>query len=158
MESGSAELGEEMDFSKSQNKRVVSYAVLEDISDSESNGVRFVVFATHWSSGTDAAALAELHGKQAESMSRIMREVLSHDDYARLPVVVAGDFNTYYSSEAYQRLLTDGGLTDAEASENGVDHIATARCRTDSLAFMETEATKPASDHYPIYCNIKIGG
>lgn len=83
-----------------------------------------------------------------------------------LPVVVAGDFNTYYSSEAYQRLLTDGGLTDAEASENGVDavrawivdHIATARCRTDSFAFMETEATKTASDHYPIYCNIKIGG
>lgn len=161
VESGSVELGEEMPFERSQNKRVVSYAVLEDVSDSGSRGVRMVVFATHWSSGQPQA----LVNMQSANMSRIIREVLAREDYARLPVVAAADFNAVYSNEAYRSLLSDCGFADADAAVNGasavqpiVDHIAIAGCTPERFELVWTPYIEQASDHRPVFCDIKIGG
>lgn len=162
VESGSYELGEEMSFSVSQNKRVVSYAVLEDISNTQSNGLRIVVFSTHWSSGQPQS----LTNQQSESMQNVMRTVLSQKDYSLLPVVAAADYNVQYSNEAYQLLLSGCGLSDADYSvrkdslmdQTIVDHIAVAGCTAERFMKYAADYTQQASDHKPIVCDIKIGG
>lgn len=161
LESGSYELGEEHSFDRSQNKRVVSYAVLEDITDTDSNGVRIVVFATHWSSGQPQSLI----NTQSESMQTIMRNVLSQKDYARLPVIAAADYNVLYPNEAYQSLLSGMKMIDADAAVNNeavdqsiVDHIAIAGCTVVSFSKSYADYISVASDHAPISCQIKIGG
>ncbi len=158
VDSGSEKLGEEIAFETSQNKRVVSWAVLEDIS----KGIRIVVFATHWSSGQPQTLI----NTQSANMATIIQNVLAKKDYARLPVIVGGDFNTTYDNEAYQSLLSSNGLSDADESANGksgmltwmIDHIATSGCNTETFVRYLTDYTEQASDHTPIYCDIKIGG
>lgn len=160
LKSGSVELGEEMPFAQSENKRVVSYAILEDISKTNSNGIRVVVFSTHWSSGQEQA----LVDQQSQSMQDVIRSVLSEADYGLLPVIVAGDFNTDYNNQAYQALLSGCGLADADMTANGltyatiVDHIALKNCDVVSMVQKTQAPTPQASDHAPIVCEIKIGG
>lgn len=162
LESGSVELGEEIPFATSQNKRVVSYAVLEDISQTGSCGMRMVVFATHWSSGQPQ----ECVNAQSERMQSVIRTVLSKADYATLPIIAAADFNVLYENEAYQALLSGCGLADADSTLHApagpdmtiVDHIATRNCKVVGFLKFTADYTQQASDHKPIVCEIQIGG
>lgn len=160
VESGSYRLGEEIPFDRSQNKRVVSYAVLEDKTKGESDGQRLIVFATHWSSGQPQT----LVNQQSESMQTIIASVLSQKNYAALPVIVAADFNCYYANEAYQNLLSGASLVDVEATVNPaylspiVDHIAVKNAHPTSFLLYQPDYTADASDHKPIFCEIQIGG
>ena len=164
-ESGSFRLGEEVPFATSQNKRVVSYAVLEDIRDFANNpawGRRIIVFATHWSSGQPQ----ETVNAQASSTAQAVATVLQKEDYGELPVILAADFNVPYANEAYQALLATCGLADADHQIRGeagmdtgiVDHIAFLRCSVSAFTKITSEAANSASDHHPICCQIKIGG
>ncbi len=174
VESGSRELGEwntdgtsVVTFESSACKRVVSWAVLEDITDTTSKGTRIVVFATHWTYYTDTS-VENVTTWQAQNMVNTIKDVLAKKEYACLPVVVAGDFNKYYNIAAYKDLLAGAGLSDVQATLAGdagipndklvVDHIAIAGCEATSFTLYDGEHVGEASDHKPVWCNIKIGG
>ncbi len=153
IDAGSYELGEEHSFERSQNKRVVSFAILEALETSN----RISVFSTHWSSGQPQ----ELINMQSKNMQSVIKNV--SNKYSDIPVVVAADFNTLYNNEAYQSLLSGCSLSDVDRAVNGsdmdcsiVDHIAIKGCS--ALTFIKpTDAyTDRASDHKPIICDICV--
>ncbi|MBR4014531.1 MAG: hypothetical protein IKJ00_09605 [Clostridia bacterium] len=128
------------------NYRNVSYAILKD-------GEQLIaVFATHW--GTDS----NLHASQLADMQSCMNEVLT-GEYADIPVVIAGDFNSAATATEYSKLITDGGYFNVDAATS-VDHIAVKGFEVVGAGRDTKSYTKFASDHKPIYADIaiKIGG
>ncbi|MBQ8817778.1 MAG: hypothetical protein IJZ83_04310 [Clostridia bacterium] len=126
------------------NYRNVSYAILKD-------GEQLIaVFATHW--GTDSAN----HASQLADMQSCMNEVLT-GEYADIPVVIAGDFNSAATATEYSKLITEGGYTNVDAATS-VDHIAVKGFEVVGAGRDTKSYTKFASDHKPIYADIKIGG
>ena len=126
------------------NNRNVSYAILKD-------GEQLIaVFATHW--GTDSAN----HASQLADMQSCMSEVLT-GEYADIPVVIAGDFNSLKNGTEYTTLLGTT-YTDAVTSATSVDHIAVKGFSVVGQGMDTKSYTKFASDHKPIYADIKIGG
>jgi len=127
-----------------ENQRNVCYAILKD-------GEQLVaVFATHWS--TDSSK----HAAQLASVQAYMSEVLV-GDYANIPVVIAGDFTSLKNGENYTALLGET-YTDAVTSATSVDHIAVKGFTVVGQGMETRSYTKFASDHKPIYADIKIGG
>lgn len=155
-ESGFMKLTEEASFQKSHNKRVVTWAILEDVSESERNGTRLAVFNTHWS-------FAEYKGVSLEpirqAQAKEMQDLINGEKFRSLPIVVGGDFNTVYSDPLYGDLLKNCKLSDADMTVNGritcniVDHIAVSDAEI--LSYVIHHADQ-ASDHNPIYCDIQI--
>ncbi|MBR2432026.1 MAG: endonuclease/exonuclease/phosphatase family protein, partial [Clostridia bacterium] len=124
------------------NNRNVSYAILKD-------GEQMIaVFATHW--GTDSAK----HASQLSDMQACMGEVLT-GDYANIPVVILGDFNTLKNGTGYTALLGET-YTDAVTSATSVDHIAVKGFEVVGQGMDTQSYTKFASDHKPIYADIAI--
>ncbi len=156
VESGFIKLTEEAPFERSCNKRVVTWTILEDVRSGEAHGGKLAVFNTHWSfaeyKGTSLAPIREAQAKE-------MRELINGEKFQGLPKVIGGDLNTVYSDPLYGELLQNCGLSDADMTANGkitynnVDHIAVSGAEIE--AFM-APPTENASDHYPIYCDIKI--
>ena len=85
-----------------------------------------------------------------------MNEVLT-GEYADIPVVIAGDFNSLKNGTEYTTLLGTT-YTDAVTSATSVDHIAVKGFSVVGQGMDTKSYTKFASDHKPIYADIKIGG
>ena len=151
----------------SNNKRCVTWAILEDVTDSQNRGKRIAVFGTHWSvvkHWTTGESLEYIRVIEAEEVAALVNS----EKFAGLPTVVGGDFNAHYTvenkTECYVKLLEQAGLTDASASKataltpyifGGVDHIAVKQCAVTHFTVI-WNTTDYASDHDPIYCDIKI--
>ena len=154
LDSGFLKLTEEATFHNSQNKRGVTWAVLEDVSASEAQGVKIAVFNTHWS-------FAEYKGNSLahirEAQTKEMQELINRFSDQGIPVVAGGDFNAVYSDSIYTDLLEGCGMQDADMTANGritrniVDHIAAAGV---TLASYVIYPAANASDHDPVYCDV----
>ena len=147
-------------------KRCVTWAILEDITETEAKGTRIAVFGTHWSVGkhwTTGESLEEMRIQEAEEMS----DLIKSDKFKGLPVITGGDFNSHYTSETktecYVTLLESAGLVDVSAAMateekpyiyGGVDHFAVSGCTVESFTII-WNTLDYASDHNPIYCDIK---
>ncbi len=141
-------------FATSQNKRVVTYAILQDKETNE----KLAVFATHWSSNE---LYQSTRVTQSNETQAYIQQIVS-GEYANLPTIVMADFNSTITNEAYTGLLTNGGLTDADQSIHGtavntglVDHIALKSCEAKSFITFTADYTERASDHKPIICDVK---
>lgn len=157
VESGILKLTEEYPFERSENKRTVSWAILEDISNTQRRGTRMAVFNTHWSiKEYKGISYAEIRATQ----SREMQALINDPKFQGLPRVVCGDFNALYNEEIYQELLNNCGLTHADMHINGritwnsVDHIAVTGAEI--CSYTARRGTVLASDHPPIYADIVI--
>lgn len=134
------------DFRHSYNKRVITWALLEDYD----NDVRLLVFGSHWQT-TDEKKRA-IHGQiTIDLVNRISARFEEN-----IPVIVTADFNERADAPNYQRMLSELGLTNCVPQANSVDQIAVrGAVRTDSGMDTE-ELTKYASDHKPVWCNIEV--
>ena len=126
------------------NKRNVTYAILED----KVTGQKIAVFATHWS--TDG----EYQPDEVSEMKNCISNVLD-GDYANIPVIILGDFNTAGGNvENYNDLASD--YTDFAPSVTSVDHIIGKGFESVAEGIDTHSYTKFASDHKPIYADIAI--
>ena len=126
------------------NNRNLTYAILED----KVTHKQIAVFTTHWSTENSIAKL------QYGEMKTYMEGIL--ENYADIPVVIAGDFNTAVNSAEYSELIKDV-YTNVDAATS-VDHIAVKGFSVVGQGMDTKSYTKFASDHKPIYADIKIGG
>lgn len=156
VDSGFLRLREECSFHLSQNKRIVTWAILEDISDSDSCGTRLAVFNTHWSI-LEYKGVSYTEIRQAQSQE--MQELINSPRFQGIAHIAGGDYNAVYADKLYGELLQGSGLVDADMTVNGkitynnVDHIAVSEAELTSYA---VHRVNEASDHYPIYCDITI--
>ena len=161
VESGHQILTERVSTQNSSVKAAVVWAVLEDITDSETRGQRILVCTTHW--GTTTTLEGEdnewLQRQQSEETQAVIRGVL--EKYGCLPVMFGGDLNMHHSFGVYQDHLEALGLKDADATVNGeenvqdvVDHIAASG--VEILAYKLLTEANDCSDHYPIYCDVLL--
>lgn len=156
VDSGFFRLSEECSFQQSQNKRIVTWAVLEDVSETGMRGTRLAVFNTHWSfsqyNGISYESIRQAQTKETQALINCER-------FQGLPVVAGGDYNAVYSDSIYCELLQNCGLSHADMAVNGritynnVDHIAVSGAEIVSYG---VHKANEASDHHPIYCDIKI--
>jgi endonuclease/exonuclease/phosphatase family metal-dependent hydrolase len=156
VDSGFLRLTEECAFHVSQNKRIVTWAILEDISDSNACGTKLAVFNTHWSI-LEYKGVSYTEIRQAQSKE--MQELINSPRFQGIAHIAGGDYNAVYADKLYDELLQGSGLADADMTVNGkitynnVDHIAVSGADFISYA---VHKVNDASDHYPIYCDIKI--
>lgn len=161
IESGHKILTERVPTQSSSVKATVTWAVLEDVTNTALRGQRIVVCCTHWGTsqtlgGEDNVWLQQL---QSEETQAVLWDVL--EEYGSLPVMFGGDLNMHYSFDVYQNHLTVMGMQDADATINGaanvqdvVDHIAVSGAEI--KAYKILNEANDCSDHYPIYCDVKI--
>ena len=152
VDSGFIKLTEEASFQSSNNKRMVTWAILEDVSDGDS----LAVFNTHWSVGEyKGTSLAEIR----QAQTREMQDLINGERFRGIPKVIGGDLNTVYSDPLYGELLQNCGLSDADMTVNGrityniVDHLAASDAEITSFVIHRADN---ASDHNPIYCDLKL--
>ena len=150
-----------------QNKRCVTWAILEDITETACKGTRIAVFGTHWSIAkhwSTGESLEYLRVQEAQEMSALIKS----EKFADMPIVAGGDFNAHYTAttqtESYVTLLEEAGLTDASAAMateekpyiyGGVDHFAVSGCTVEAFTIIWNTLSY-ASDHNPIHCDVKI--
>lgn len=158
--SGYQLLTEEATTQASQNKRVITWAVLEDVRDGEHCGERIAVFGTHWSvpsHWSTGASLEHIRVTQATECAEKIAAVLAQ--YGSMPVLFGGDLNMMFDHETYLNFLSLAGLRDADSTVNGtdncvrvVDHLSVSGVE---ITRFEKSATKDCSDHDPIWCDVK---
>jgi endonuclease/exonuclease/phosphatase family metal-dependent hydrolase len=157
VDSGILKLTEEYSFERSENKRTVSWAILEDVTDSITRGTKIAVFNSHWSiKEYNGTSYAEIRATQ----SREMQALINDPKFADLPRVVCGDFNALYNEEILQELLNNCGLAHADVAVNGrvtwnsVDHIGVTGAWITSYTVRRD--IRLASDHPPIYVDLIV--
>ena len=148
-------------------KRCVTWAILEDITETSCKGMCIAVFGTHWT--------VSKHWSTGESLEPVRNqeaketyELINSEKFKDLPVMIGGDFNSTYNAdvqtECYVILLNGAGLTDASAAMateekpyiyGGVDHFAVSGCTVEKFTII-WNTLDYASDHNPIHCDIKI--
>ena len=157
VDSGILKLTDEYPFERSENKRTLSWAILEDITDTDAKGQRMAVFNTHWSiKEYKERSLAHIRAAQCREMQALINE----ERFAEMPRLVCGDFNTAYSEELMTELIQGCGLQHADVTVNGrltwdcVDHIAATGVELKSYVVQKEHPV--ASDHHPIYVDFTI--
>ncbi len=137
------------------NKRIrlISWGVFEH----KSTGERFIMVSTHWD------IVKENRQPQAEEMTRVVNELRAKYN---LPIITTGDFNSPESTTYYKQYLKDTQQTEARYSAEKIGHASTAEVIdhiTSTLdvkplffKLLDTELTKKASDHNPIYADYKF--
>ena len=138
------------------NKRIrlMSWGVFEKRGSEE----RFCVVNTHWD------IVKEQRAPQSVEMTAFVNELIAKYD---CPVFTTGDFNTLESTPYYKEYLSKTGQTEARYSaekigyastEEVIDHITATAGNTKTLFFklLDTELTKIASDHNPIYADYQF--
>lgn len=159
--SGYQLLTEEATTERSQNKRAVTWAILEDVTDRASRGERVAVFGTHWSVNRkfwgDNSSLAPIKALQSQEI----QDLINGERFCGLPIVFGGDLNVTYAElySIYQTLLDGCRLTDAaravsDTPVNVVDHIAVSN-RLEVLDFFFAGENR-ASDHFAICCDVNL--
>ncbi len=152
VESGYREIDvrDDGDDPRYKNYRVVTWAVLED----KSNGQRVAVFGTHW----EGSQFTTTEKKQQQAAWMIEEIARITAKYESIPVIAMGDFNSRGSSPEYQELLLGAGLTDAlpKLMNEIIDHIAYRNGAVVASGRETENNTKYASDHKPIWCDIKF--
>ena len=150
--------------------RVLSVAVFERLSD----GVRFVVTNTH----PAPRNTPEKYERNMADLTAFAADVMKQ--YAGLPIIMAGDFNTPEQSEMYQRFMNEVGVKDAKyeadvlvrnystyfglqavpTADNPdycVDHIfVNDKVKVRLFNAVIDHGVQNASDHIPIYADIAI--
>ena len=133
------------DFRHSYNKRVVTWGVLEDYDISQ----KILVFATHWQTDAEKRAI------HARITTELVKRISARYGDA-LPVIVTADFNERATAPNFINMLGELKLTNCVPEANSVDQIA-VRGATPTASGMDIcEATRYASDHKPIWCDIVI--
>lgn len=157
VDSGIMKLTEEYTFERSENKRTVSWAILEDISNTASLGQRIAVFNTHWSiTEYKGQSFAEIRATQ----SREMQALINSEKFVGLPRIACGDFNAGFGDTIYRDLIGNCQLSDADWAVNGkitwnnVDHIAASGVTFKGYGVRKDDVL--ASDHHPIYADFTI--
>ena len=150
--------------------RVFSIAVFERVSD----GVRFVVTNTH----PAPRDTPEKYARNMEDLTAFAADVVKK--YERLPVIMAGDFNTPEQTEWYLKFMKAAGVRDAkyeadalvrnystyfgyqvapnkENTDYCVDHLFVSD-KVDVKLFNAVidHNVENASDHIPIYADIAL--
>lgn len=131
-------------YPTSSLNRIFSYAVLECKSD----GTRFMHVNTHFDHKSD-----EARQQQAGALLRFL------EDYATMPIICTGDFNTPYNG-AIHTTLTAGRLEDTSDLVKGAKHEATFHSygkASSMIDFCFVSEDKIIPTHYEV-CNDKVDG
>jgi endonuclease/exonuclease/phosphatase family metal-dependent hydrolase len=151
--------------------RVFSVAVFENIKD----GARFIVCNTHPAPSEEEP---EKYARNMADLTDLTVHVISQ--YAGLPVIIAGDFNTPEQSEQYLNYMRDAGVRDAkyaaetlvcgcstyfgyqvspdpDSNDSCIDHLF-VNDGADVKLFNAIigHDVQNASDHIPIYADIAL--
>ena len=119
--------------------RIISWGLFE----MKATGQRFVAASTHWD------IVLEHRPQQAVQMTNYINDLKAK---YKCPVITTGDFNTLEGAEYYQSYLEKTGQTDV------IDHITATKADMQALFFklLDTDFTKKASDHDPIFADYKF--
>lgn len=160
VESGFLKLTDEYSFSQSENKRIVTWAILEDITETANKGQKIAVFNTHWSiEGYNGRDYSDIRAAQSQEM----QDLINSAKFADMTHVVCGDFNAYmYKNDKILIDLIDNcNLTHADIAVNGkvtfiytVDNIAFSGAIVNMFGVIKN--TVNAADHSPIWSDFTI--
>ena len=131
---------------QSINYRVMTWGLLEE----RSTGKKLLVCGTHW----DSTREESVRQKQALVCAEVVNELSAK--YGA-EVIFMGDFNTRTGLAAYDDLLTNCPLVDAEGDSRtdwSVDHIFVSK--NIKVNYCKRESGKSqnyASDHAPVICD-----
>lgn len=137
------------------NFRVLTSVILQDRQTER----EIAFFVTHWESGgiqkegVEPKTPEECRMINAEKTEKAFRLFL--EEYPTLPAVLMGDFNTNPADPAYQQVLKNCGLVDITGNPDGIDRLAVRKLKVISSQMDCAPYTGFASDHKPIYCDVK---
>lgn len=133
------------DFRHTYNKRVVTWALLEDFD----NGKKLLVFASHWQTDTEKRAIhAQITTKLIENVtSRLEKDI---------PVVITADFNEHADAPNFVKMLEQLKLINCVKNANSVDQIAVRNATATNYGMYTEDITRYASDHKPVWCDIEL--
>ena len=128
------------------NMRVMTWGLMED----RENGKKILVCGTHWESYPNEGD----RQKQATMCSEIIKQKAQQ---YQVEVIFMGDFNTNTGYPAYNQLVSDSGLLDAEGDQKPkwcVDHIfVSENIKVRSCRREDGKFNNYASDHPPVICD-----
>lgn len=156
----------------SKRLRSIVWGVFESIK----TGERYIVFSTHWDVNAERQWMRMI---EAQEMADFCKKM--YDKYG-VDIFACGDYNSSESTEEYQLFLKESGFVDAKKNAKVINRA----CKTyhtlfesvstgtyesiDHITFMEQTKSKvlyyntliaeyviDASDHTPIYVDIKLG-
>ena len=149
--------------------RLYTWALFERISDGE----RFIVSSTHW----DTGSYPERIKVQASEMATIVKQL---QEKYQVPIFNTGDYNTKEDSSLFISFLSQAGFVDsrgvakhigdeggtyhapplgeAPGSGGAIDHITVPKdFEITYYTRLTDELILDASDHCPIYVDVKLG-
>ena len=156
----------------SKRLRSIVWGVFESIK----TGERYIVFSTHWDVNAERQWMRMI---EAQEMADFCKKM--YDKYG-VDIFACGDYNSSESTEEYQLFLKESGFVDAKKNAKVINRA----CKTyhtlfesvstgtyesiDHITFMEQTKSKvlyyntliaeyviDASDHTPIYIDVKLG-
>jgi exonuclease III len=156
----------------SKRLRSIVWGVFESIK----TGERYIVFSTHWDVNAERQWMRLI---EAQEMADFCKKM--HDKHG-VDIFACGDYNSSESTEEYQLFLKESGFVDAKKNAKVINRA----CKTyhtlfesvstgtyesiDHITFMEQTKSKvlfyntliaeyviDASDHTPIYIDVKLG-
>ncbi len=147
----------------SSTKNTITWAVLEDITDSENRGQKIIVSNTHWATTSEFTGGGDddewLQRLQSQEVQTVLKAVQA--EYGDIPTFFGGDLNMHYYWGVYQDHLAAMNMKDADATINGadnvqpvVDHIAVYGAEINDYNLLGE--AENCSDHDPIYCDVTI--
>ena len=151
-------------------RRTMSWGYFERKSD----GARFVAINTHWNPGYDAEDKTD-RVTQAQALATLVNTLKTK---YKCPVITTGDYNSFLTADAVKTYMANSGLLDACKSAKvvnrafatahdlgvntptagkAIDHIfASSDVELLYYNVLIDEFLVHASDHYPIYADIKL--
>jgi len=119
------------------------------------SGVRFIMISTHFDAGQEEG-FEECRLSQANELAEKINEY--HEKY-NCPIISVGDYNCGTKEEPYKNLLSAASLYDANSKcqPETIDHIlCTEDVETLKFKTVNYDYIKTASDHLPIYADLKV--
>ncbi len=161
-------------YSQGNSKRLRS--IVWGVFESIATGKRYIVCSTHWDASAGGPAVRLVQAKEMADFVKTMRSKYGLD------VFVCGDYNAKEGSTEYSEYIKNSGFVDAKtdaktvkiacntyhklfselnkSSYESIDHITFAKESAEKVLFYNTlyhDYIIDASDHCPIFIDIKLG-
>lgn len=134
-----------------QRMRYVSMALFEI----KASGQKFVFISTHFDAEKDAKGQANRVTQAGELADCINRYKGAYG----CPVISTGDYNSGYSDDPIQTVVSKAGMTSSKDNRGGIDYILFSKgVESKYFTAISDGDVAGASDHAPIIADLAVSG